>query len=312
MAFRLKSLIAEPLLHFVLIGAVLYGVSQALAPEERDPNVVEVGAPVYRHLVDLFQKDRGRPPTAEEMDRMVDLHVKNEVLYREAMSLGLDDGDEMIRERLAQRMRFMMYSQITVPVPDDETVKAWLAKDPGRYETPATVSFHVIGLDGTREEAAAMAERANAREAEGNPLEATEVYLARFEKRPRIQMLRLFGESFLGAIEALPKDIWTPVDSPRGWQVAKLIGTTPRQPAAFEDVAATARADWMEEQKQAEARAALDRLMERYPADIAPYGDFVVPTDDAAAGPGNGGAEPGDGIAAGAADGTPRNAAAEQ
>lgn len=277
MKSRLKNLLAEPLLHFLAIGAVLYGLSAVLAPEARNPNTIAVGDAEYRHMAELFQKERERLPTRAEMDRMVDLYVKSETLAREATALGLDDGDEMIRERLAQRMRFMMYSSIEVPVPSDDDLKAWLEKDPDRYTTRPTLSIQIIGLDASQEDAAAMAEKARKRDAEGNPITSTEVYLVTFKNRARNQLERLFGKDFIAAIEKLPEGEWQPLNSPRGWQAAKLIGSTPAKSRSFEDVVFQARQDWQEEERQARARAALADLQRRYPVERGPDEPYILP-----------------------------------
>lgn len=273
---RLKSVLTEPLLHFLVIGLVLYGLAEALSPEPQDPRTIRIDATVQRHLADVFMEDQGRLPTTTEMDRMVETYIRNETLYREARFLKLDDGDEMMRERLAQRMRLMLYSGIVVEPPSDDVLRPWVAERAERYSTPARMSFRVIGLDAPEAEARTVAEIVAAREAAGDPVKSTEYYIVSFRDRPQNQLVRLFGEDFVAAIEGLTPETWTPVTSPRGWQVARLEDISPAEPAVFEELAGNARAHWQEAQKQAEARAALEALMKTYPVVREPYASELI------------------------------------
>ncbi len=260
----LRAIAREPLAQFLLIGAVIFGAAQVLAPEPDDPRTIRIDAKVQEELATLFEKTRERLPTRVEMNRLVQRYVDSEALVREAKALQLGDGDDMIRERLVQRMSLLMYSGIDVAPPSDEVLKAWLDEQPDRYATPALVSFQVIGVDGTQEEAQAAAERAAEIEAEGARVTGLDLPIVTFANRPREQMVDLFNADFVSAIEAQELGAWTIVESPQGWQAVQFNGAEPSYRPTFEEVAKRAAADWEQDQLQREARAALEALKRSY------------------------------------------------
>lgn len=283
---RVLGLFREPLLQFTLIGAVIFAISVATRTEVEDPRHIRVDAEVHQRLANIFETERQRLPTSSEMDEMVDRFVVNETLYREARSLQLDHGDEMIRERLMQRIRLMMYSGIVVENPPREELRAWYEERQDYYTNPATLSLRVIGLDAPKDEAQAAAEHANATEAAGERLKPGTFHVVNLQRRPRGQLVQLFGEAFIADIEALPRDVWTPVDSPRGWQVVQFQDSTESNVPDFDDVFGEVLGDWRNYQIQSEARASLQALSASYTVERLPYTAEVVsdPTGEAVEG----------------------------
>lgn len=269
--------LTEPLFHFIVIGAVLYAASVSLAPDTADPNLIRVDAKTHQELAALFEAERNRLPTRDEMDKLVETFIRNEVLFREARALQLDHGDAMMRERLAQRMRLMMYSGIQVETPDDATLIAWRDEHIDRFTTPATVDFDVIGLDADEAEAKRVAALAKAAGPDFRPRAAgVRGVLRRLGPRPRDQLVALFGETFVAAVEASPEGAWTAIASPRGWQVTRLIGLTQAVAPPFEAVRDEVWGDWRATQHQKQAIAALEALMRDYPVAYEPYGADVI------------------------------------
>ena len=276
---KLAKIAAEPLVHFLAIGLVLFVASEILKPEVDDPRTIKIDLGVQSHLSNLFEADRGQLPSEAEMDELVEVYIRNETLYREARALKLDDGDDMMRERLAQRMRLMLYSGISVGQPTEEELRAWFDEKGQVFDQPALLTLEIIGLDATQDEALAVAEEAIAREGTENPMRSPEVTLVSFKKRPMNQLQRLFGDAFMARIDGLPEGEWAAIESPRGWQVARLIERVEPVPARFEDVAEDIRGRWREERKQADARAALSALMQTYPVEREPYASELLRSD---------------------------------
>src|SRR4051812_28088231 len=94
------SWLREPLLHFAILGGVLFGVDHVLASRAGDPRTIVIGAEVDRHAIDVFRTARGHAPNAQELYALRRVWLDNEVLYREGLALGLDRGDNSIRERI--------------------------------------------------------------------------------------------------------------------------------------------------------------------------------------------------------------------
>ena len=98
----MRTLLRDPLLHFVLLGAGLFALYRLVAGEDIGPSEIVVTARTVESLADNWQRTWQRPPTQAELDRLVDDYVREEVLYREALAMGLDRDDTIVRRRLRQ------------------------------------------------------------------------------------------------------------------------------------------------------------------------------------------------------------------
>jgi hypothetical protein len=254
----------EPLAHFLAMGLALFVADRLTSPDAVDARAITVGPAQYGELVDIFAEARGRAPTAEEMAPLADRYVMNETLYREALALGLDEGDEMIRERIMQKMRVLIVNGVAVGEPDDATLRAWFEDNRDRYAAPEVISFSMARIDGAQGEAAAWAERLTEIEAQASApsIDAPRVY--EYLDRPRPALETVFGPAFIAALDDLPSGRWTAVETPSGWQAVILHGREPGFEADFETAALAAAADWRQWEQQRAAREALDALIAGY------------------------------------------------
>ena len=274
---KLMQALKEPLLHFAVIGLILLGLSQILSEPQTDPNVIRIDAATQAELAQIFEASRERLPTEAEMDQLVRVHILNEALYREAKNLELDHGDQMLRERMVQRMRLMMNSGIVVQPPTEADLRAWYDEKKEEYAIPALISFSVIGLDaGSEMEAIEVARSANAANAAGTRYSQSGAPVARFENRPREQMVELLNEAFVASVEQLRRDEWTPVPSPQGWQVVKYLGSSARVMRDFETVRAAMHGDWVEAERNKEEDRVMRALLARYPVETYAYEPSLI------------------------------------
>lgn len=267
----IANLIREPLVHFLAIGLVIFAIDRAVSVEAEDPSVIRVDETVYARLARIYRDAHGDVPTAKDMQPLVDRYLMNETLYREALALSLDQGDEMMRSRLVQRMRQMIFKGVTVEDPEEDVLRAWVAEQGDTYDLKATVSFRVLGLDGAEEEARKLAVDATLREATGQPIKQPGLRMLTFSARPRDQLVEAFEEPFIAAIEAAEPNVWTPVESSRGWQVVQLLETTEPKSRPFEEIREVARTDWRKIEANRLANAALESLMRNYPPVLDDY-----------------------------------------
>lgn len=273
-------LLREPLLHFAAIGVVVYGLSLALRPEASDPRRIFVGHEAHRALSDVFVQDIGRLPSRAEMDRLVERYIQTEALVREARSLRLDEDEPALREHLAYRMQMMMYSGIQVDAPPEDELRAWYEERRDLLATPARMSIRVLGIDAPEADAR---EIASALTAGGAQAEVAEKHgaLTSFEDRPRPQLVSLFGETFVAAIEAGPEGTWRAVPSRRGWQVGRLDALLPSISPDFDVAKPEIEAAWRAEAEQRQAQAVLAAFLARYTTVHEPYGPDVLAPHEA-------------------------------
>jgi hypothetical protein len=134
---RLQKIPREPLLHFLVLGAglfVLFGLVGT--PSEAPKDRIMVSAAKIENLAQLFERIWRRPPTAAELDGLIEDHVKEEILYREALALGLDQDDTVIRRRLRQKMEFVSEDIATQAEPTEAELQAFLTAMRGVSASP--------------------------------------------------------------------------------------------------------------------------------------------------------------------------------
>ena len=143
------KLLREPLLHFMFVGAIiylLYGVFAEPLPEADDKTIV-VTAGEIEWMQTAWQKRWNRPPTAEEFDGLIQQYIKETVLYREALTMGLNQHDQVIRRRLAQKLEFLAKDLVALTPPTEEELSAYFDLHRERYQEPALYTFTQVFVD---------------------------------------------------------------------------------------------------------------------------------------------------------------------
>ena len=143
------KLLREPLLHFMVIGTViylLYGVFAESEVEENDRTIV-VSAGEVEWMRNSWQKRWSRPPTDKEMDGLIQQYIRESVLYREALTMGLNQHDSIIRRRLAQKLEFLAKDLVALTPPSQEELQAYFAAHADRYQEPALYTFTQVFID---------------------------------------------------------------------------------------------------------------------------------------------------------------------
>src|SRR5262249_18035268 len=146
--------------------------------------------------------------------------ILNEITYREALSQGLDKGDEMIRERIMQKLRLLIFSNVNVQDPTDAELHQWFEEQRGRSDTAELLSFFDVTVGGPEAEAEA---KDTLRDIEaGEEPEAVRLRARAFAKRPRPTIEGAFGAPFTERLAALPRGKWSVLQSSVGWHIVRL------------------------------------------------------------------------------------------
>jgi len=217
-----------------------------------------------------FERQFGKPPTVVELRGLVTGHVREEVLFREALALGLDRDDIIVRRRLAQKMEFLTADLANVTEADEAAVRAYFTQHAVQYARPAQVSFRQVYF--SREKRGAQAEAA-AREAlaalaKGGSDDAMgDAFLHgfKFEKSDPQEMTALFGGEFAAQVGTLPAGEWRgPIASTYGFHLVRVEARGAVQPASFEQVRVSVVRDFNEERRSAANREIFAKLLGRY------------------------------------------------
>ena len=147
----------EPLLHFVLLGALLFAADHFLVARSGNPNVIVVSKDVTDEAKSSFRTARGREPNAQELEALTRRWVDNEILFREGITQRVDQGDKMIRDRVIFKALMMVESGLKLPPADDDTLRQWFEANRAKYDDPARYDFQEAVLAADNSEAAARA-----------------------------------------------------------------------------------------------------------------------------------------------------------
>ena len=143
------KLLREPLVHFMFIGAaiyLLYGVFAEPVPEADDKTIV-VTAGEVEWMQTAWQKRWSRPQTAEEFDGLIQQYIKETVLYREALTMGLNQHDQVIRRRLAQKLEFLAKDLVALTPPTEDELQSYFEEHQDRYQQPVLYTFTQVFID---------------------------------------------------------------------------------------------------------------------------------------------------------------------
>ena len=249
----------EPLLHFVLLGALIFGVDAVLHPPPKDDKVITVTKAMRQSFIDNFDEDKSRVPSDAELEKMIESWVASEILYREGKALGVDRGDDMIRDRVAFKLQLLIFDQIRVSQPTEDQMRAWFADNHDRFDEQERVGFY---LTPPTDEMTAQRqlEEIQAQHESEDLQKQTRAILG----RPVASLAASFGEGFRDALLALPLGQWKILQSKDGWHVVRLDSRRPGVLASLDDVRDEAVRIWLTDETRKRAWEAVSRLKAGY------------------------------------------------
>ena len=131
------------------LGLLLFlAISQFGSSAARPDRQVTVTDQDIARLGALWESQYSKPPTDEELDAIIDQHIREEILYREAMNMGLGQNDAIVRRRMVQKILFLSEELVDVESPTDQELQAYFAENRDRYRIAATTSFIHVLLQG--------------------------------------------------------------------------------------------------------------------------------------------------------------------
>jgi parvulin-like peptidyl-prolyl isomerase len=264
----------EPLLHFLLLGALLFAFG-AISREAAPPSdVIRISNAEIDRLRAQWTKQSQRPPAPAEMQGLIKAHVREEVLYREALAMGLDQGDGIIRRRLAQKLEFLIQDLAAAREPSEAELSAFFEERQAAYRLPARVSFSQLFFNPDRRGRAAEADaglvladlRAGTLPAAAADQGDRFLMGESYSEQSAQDVEAVFGPKFARTLfEVAPGDGWSgPIASSYGWHLVRIEARSAARQPLLTEVTDQVWHDWSYEQRRDANAAVIDRLVARY------------------------------------------------
>lgn len=286
----MRRFLTEPLVHFLALALAIFAIHGALDRNAVPPgdDIVVTGAKIEQ-LAGLFARTRQRPPTASEVKGLIDDHVKEEILYREALALGLDKDDTVIRRRLRLKMEFLSQAQAEAATPSEAELDSYLKGNPDRFLIEPKVAFRQIFLSPARRgeaiehDVASLLETLRAQpDIELTTLGDPTILPSELPLTRKASIGLIFGGNFAEAVAAADPVTWIgPVKSSFGLHVVRINESEPGRSARLSEVRDAVAQAWANERRLQAEEAQFAERLKRYRVRIETQaGTTVAPGRD--------------------------------
>jgi len=272
----IKRLLREPLLHFIVIGAIMFLAYAYWEPVPEADSSYEITLTLEElaQLQMLYESQWRRPPTPEEFSAMAENKIRQEVLYREALTMGLDKNDEIVKRRMAQKMQFIAEDMAAAQEPTTEELHAWYAENSDKFVMPERLSFRHLYFSPDSRGVQAYDDAARAlTELDGRPVDSELaatladrfMYQDYYADQTSVTLAKDFGPQFAVTVAELTPDSWQgPVESGYGWHLVYIDSLVPGRVPAFEEIEREVKTAWLSVQKEIAWQKAYEEMRAKY------------------------------------------------
>lgn len=275
----MKKWVREPLVHFVVLGALIFGISSWFsqeAPGERD---IYVSLARQDNLRQLFERTWQRPPSDSEMQGLIDDFIREEIAYRESRKRQLDSDDIVIRRRLRQKLELLAEDVASLVPPSDEVLLELLENEPEQYRQPAVFSLQQLffseddQLQSIEQQIQAALEdlQSGATDTELLPSGSTSMLPASMSDVSEVHVDRVFGDGFALAVLQFEEGIWSgPVRSGFGLHLVRVDDVTTGYLPEIDEVRDELQRDWLYDRRNAAIDELYAQFSENYNIEVEP------------------------------------------
>jgi hypothetical protein len=274
----MKRWLGEPLVHFLAIGALLFVLGGVFGSGRPADDTIIVSETAIARLAQLFAQQWQRPPTREELDSLIEQHVREEVLYREAIAMGLERNDTIVRRRVVQKLEFLSQDLVDEN-PSESELRTFFTENSDRFMESAIISFEHIYLNPDDRGDAVEADAAGVLEelaggADAAELGDTFLLPTVLIERSQRELAGLFGTGFATSLGELEVGSWIgPVLSGYGFHVVRIDAREDAHLPDFATVRDKVRVEYLTVARRDADELMYEDLRSRYRIDIADIGN---------------------------------------
>ena len=273
----MKNLVREPLVHFLLLGALIFGTFKIISRETIEPGKILITQGRIESLEIAFSRTWRRPPTASELEGLIRDYVREEVFAREAVALSLDKDDTIIRRRLRQKLEFVSEDVAAHAEPTDEQLSAYLKEHADAFRGDRRFTFRQVylnpqqrGANHRRDTLQLLAQlRRLGGQTDISALGDSLLLENEFKGIAAAEVVKQFGEQFAATLAEMPVGQWQgPIESGFGVHLVLMAERTDGSMPALEDVRAAVRREWINARRLEANEKFYRTLLQRYSVTI--------------------------------------------
>ncbi len=277
----IMKLLREPLLHFLLAGVALFILFSAVDSGQAgsgssDSEIVVSEGRIYS-ITQQFMKVWQRPPTSRELEGVIQSYIREEVFYREALSMGLDVGDEIVRRRMAQKLEFISEDIASLQEPTDAELRSYFESHLEEFRRETRVTFQHVYLnsdkrgESTRKDAESLLAKLS--EVGGSSIYAgigdPSMLSSEFSSTTQREITSLFGEEFTTSLLSQTLSQWSgPIESAYGLHLVFVSERVDGEIPPFDEVSDIVVREWTSVKKKETKELFYEALLKRYKVTI--------------------------------------------
>lgn len=270
----MKSFLREPLVHFLLIGTLLFLLFELFNnPAGPQSNRITVTNGQIEFLKARFAKTWQRQPNEKELQTLINGHVRQEILYREALALGLDKDDNVVRRRMTQKLELMSDDIAGITVPTDQDLQKYMEENPENFRIEPRIAFQQVYIDVVKRGISADVEadrlltllRSTESRPDPDKLGDRLMLPGTFNLSPLSEIAKTFGDTFSLELVGIKTGQWVgPLQSGYGLHLVLVTKRTAGRLPDLDEVRRTVEWEWNADHKKAVRESMYKKLREKY------------------------------------------------
>jgi len=270
----------EPLLHFALLGALIFVLYAWIGESEVDSGAqIVISVAQQQNLVQTFERTWQRPPTSSELEGLIEDFIRQELAYRQAQAMGLDRDDIIVRRRMRQKIEMFAEDVVEANPPSNEELAAYYSEHTDDYQLPALYTFRQIYFSTDADPRAAeqgadsMLRQLQANEAAVDLDVAGDRSMlpSALENASTPTVAARFGAEFATALASVEPGVWDgPIRSSFGLHVVRVDARQDSVTPSLEEVRSAVTRDWFATKRREAMDAFYDDMASNYEIVIEP------------------------------------------
>jgi hypothetical protein len=260
----LNDWLKEPMLHFVTLGVLVFVVSEQVQEEVEDDKRIVIDNRIKTEIVQEFQQKKSRAPSQQEMDKMLQAWLRNELLYRKGLDMGLAQNDSIIRDRIIQKTVFLFRNLAGLKEPSDQQLQQWYQEKAANYQRQPSYDFEYILIREKDEGAIKRVDDILARLLAGEEASDFKHSYHHFVGRNGASLSVTFGEEFTAELDNTVIGEWKKVKSKKGWHILRLKSKQQQPLPEYDQLESLIRKDWQRQQQNEQVVRLIEELRSTY------------------------------------------------